>query len=119
MSRKTVTPAQRYKLGPDVDLDQEAVLDSAGERITETRAQEMAEYAVQQVRRGRPSVTGRRGRTPTLTVRVDPGIRARLQRIAEAEHKVLAEIARDALTEYVRQHTHPSPPTPRRRMRVP
>lgn len=93
MSRKIVRPAHKYKLGPDIDLDQETVLDSAGGRITEARAQDMAEYAVRQVRRGRPSVTGQRGRTPTLAMRVDPGTRAELRWIAEAEHKVLSEIA--------------------------
>lgn len=95
---------KKYKLGPDIDLDREVVLDGAGERITKARAEAMAAYALKQVRRGRPSVTGREGRTPTLTVRVDPGTRAGLESIAAAEHKALSAIARDALAEYVQQH---------------
>ena len=113
MKRKPGKLAAKYELAPDINLDQEIVLDSAGGRITEARAQEMAAYALQEARRGRRSVTGERGRTPTLTVRVDPGTRAELESIARAEHRVLSEIAREALTEYLRKRARPAPSAPR------
>lgn len=93
--------ARRYTLGPDINLDQEEVLDGTGKRITETRAAQMAEYALGRVRRGRPPVGGRPGRTPTINVRVAPAIKASLQEFAAAEHRALSDVAREALAEYV------------------
>ncbi len=108
MTGRERKPKPRYRIGPDIDLDDEVVLDAAGERITEARAQEMADYALEWAGRGRPSLTGGRGRTPTLTVRVDPSTREALERIATEEDKSVSEIARQALHEYVDRCTRPA-----------
>lgn len=103
MTARESRPKPRHRIGRDIDLDQEVVLDSEGERITEARAPEMAEYALEWAGRGRPSLTGERGHTPTLTVRVDASTRAALEQIAANEEKSLSEIARLALSEYVQR----------------
>jgi len=101
-------PSPRYQIGPDIDLDHEVVRDSAGERITEARAREMADYPLEWAGRGRPSLTGRRGETPTLTLRVDASTREELERIAADEDKSLSEIVRQALSEYIARCQRPS-----------
>lgn len=86
----------KYTLGPDIDLDNEVVLLADGTRMTETIAETLADEVLA-ARRGRPSVTGRRERTPSLTVRVEPEVRQSLERIAAARGTKLADITRDAL----------------------
>ncbi len=43
----------KYTVGSDIDLDEEVVLDRDGQRITEARAQQIAEETLDEVRRGR------------------------------------------------------------------
>lgn len=54
--------------------------------------------------RGRPSVTGGREHTPSLTVRVPSSTRTALEQIAASQGRRLAEVSRDALDEYARRH---------------
>ena len=56
--------ARTYKVGPDVDLDKEVILDTKGCRITEKRAKDIAEKTLEKIGRGRPSLTGARVRLP-------------------------------------------------------
>lgn len=93
-------------VGPDIDLDEEEVYLPDGTRLTEAKAAEMAEEAMQHHyrERGRPSLTGGREKTPNLTIRVAPSTRAALERIAEAQGRRLADVGRDALDEYIRRH---------------
>ena len=44
---KKTKPKIKYKLGPDVDLDVDIILDNDGVRITEARAAKMAEEALE------------------------------------------------------------------------
>lgn len=46
-----------YRLGPDINLDTEIVLDKAGNRITESRAEEIAQEVLRQVRGGDESLS--------------------------------------------------------------
>ena len=49
----------KHTLGPDVDLDDEIVLDARGERTTEARARQVADAALQAAREvARRSTTG-------------------------------------------------------------
>ena len=91
------------QIGPDIDLDEEEVFLPDGRRLTEELAAEIAEDALAR-RRGRPSVTGVGTRTPSLTVRVPPDVRATLERVAEAQGRRLADVSRDALAEYAARH---------------
>jgi len=95
--RRTIT------IGPDVDLDKEDVRLADGRRLTNELAEEIAERAVAR-HRGRPSVTGAQARTPSLTVRVPSDTRAALESIAKSQGRRLADVSRDALTDYVARH---------------
>jgi hypothetical protein len=101
MSRKS-----KYKLGPDIDLDRDVVLDNRGERITEERAREIAEHALEQVRRGRPSLTGSGRRSPLVSFRVPADLAVRAVELAEREGKSISELGREALRQYV-EHEQP------------
>jgi hypothetical protein len=92
-------------IGPDVDLDEEEFFTADGRRLTEALAAEMAERAIERVRRrGRPSVTGAGARTPSLTVRVPPQVRDALESIADKQGRRLADVSREALEQYVERH---------------
>jgi predicted HicB family RNase H-like nuclease len=90
-------------IGTDVDLDAEEVYLADGRRLTGQVAEEIAERALAR-HRGRPSVTGEKARTPSLTVRVPPETRTALEELARAQGKRLAEVSREALDEYVSRH---------------
>ena len=47
----------KHVLGPDIDLDVEVVRDTKGRRITEARAERLAEEALAKPGVGRPSLT--------------------------------------------------------------
>jgi hypothetical protein len=103
MARKRFDPSQLGPIGKDIDLDAEEVRAADGRRLTEELAQQVAEEAIAR-HRGRPSVTGRRERTPNLTVRVAAETRDALQAIAQSQGRRLADVSRDALDEYVQHH---------------
>jgi hypothetical protein len=54
----------RYEDGEDIGLDEEVVLDSNGNRITEARAAEMAAYALAEYHAGRGQPAPDSGRRP-------------------------------------------------------
>jgi hypothetical protein len=78
-------------IGPDIDLDEEAVHLSDGSRLTEEAAEQLAERVLEQRRAGRPSLIGGSAHTPPLTVRVRPGVRSALEEIAHQQGRRLAE----------------------------
>jgi hypothetical protein len=94
-------------IGPDIDLDAEEVYLPDGSRLTEAKAARIAEEAIAHHyrARGRPSVTGGREHTPSLTVRVPRATRAALEEIAASQGRRLADVSRDALNEYAHRHT--------------
>ena len=103
MVRKRFDPAELGPIGPDIDLDEDEVHAADGRRLTEDLAEQIAQEAIAR-HRGRPSVTGRRQRTPNLTVRVAPSTRDALEAIARAQGRHLSDVSRDALDEYVTRH---------------
>ncbi|RIQ13243.1 ribbon-helix-helix domain-containing protein [Jiangella rhizosphaerae] len=91
----------KYIDGGDIDLDEEVVLDSRGNRITEAIAEEMAEHALKRGR-GRPALTpGARGHSPEVRARVPEELRDRLVAQASREHRKPSELIRDALERYL------------------
>jgi hypothetical protein len=100
---------KRIQIGPigsDIDLDDEEVYLPNGERLTEARAEELAEELVTEYRRsaGRPSLTGAARPTPTLSIRISPRTRSRLEAMARRQNRRLADVTRDALDEYLDNH---------------
>lgn len=87
----------KYVDAGDVDLDEEVVCDSNGNRITEARAEEMATAAVRTVRGGRPSLTGGSTHSPQVSFRVPEQLRRRAEQRAEAEGTTVSQLAREAL----------------------
>jgi len=90
----------RYVDGGDIDLDEEVVLDSNGNRVTEARAQEMAEHALRAVR-GRPSLTRTGHHSPRVSFRLPDTALARAERVAKQEGKTVSALAREALERYL------------------
>lgn len=94
---------KQYVLGPDIDLDEEVVLDANGERITEARAQQMAEDIMQDYyrRAGRPSLTGGRKHSPQVSFRVPEQLARRAEEAAARHGKTLSQLGREALEQYL------------------
>jgi len=84
-------------IGPDVDLDEEDIRLADGTRLTNKRAEEIAERALRSV--GRPSLSGRRERSPQIAFRVPSTVRDRAAEVASREGKTVSELAREALEE--------------------
>lgn len=102
MKKKTyLILGKEYTLGPDIDLDKEVVLDSRGERITEARAQEWAEAALEYVHRGRPSLTGANRRSPQISFRVPEQLARRAEEVAKKQGKSISQVSREALERYL------------------
>ena len=92
-------------IGPDIDLDKEEVYLRDGTRLTESEAAAFSKRVLERTRRrGRPSVSEATVRTPNLTVRVPPDVRAALEGIAKTQGRRLADVSREALSEYVERH---------------
>ena len=91
----------KYIDAGDIDLDEEVVLDSRSNRITEAVAEEMAEHALKRGR-GRPTLTpGVRGHSPEVRARVPEELRDRLVEQASREHRKPSELIREALERYL------------------
>ncbi len=90
-----------YKLRPDVDLNVDDVRDSKGRRITEEYAERAVADALERIGRGRPSLPGSTGRSPQVTFRVTPELKARAQSEAERQGRRVSDVARDALERYL------------------
>jgi predicted DNA-binding protein len=87
----------RYKLGPDVDLDVEIIRDKKGRRITEVRAAQLADEALSKVGRGRPSLAGGPSHSPQVSFRAPAELRVRAEERAAREGKTVSQLAREAL----------------------
>ncbi len=93
--------------GPDVevvevDLDQHPGV-FRGEPLTEARAESVAADVLSRLP-GRPSLSGRRERSPSMTVRLPAEKRARLDALAAREERRASDVVRDALDEYLARH---------------
>jgi predicted HicB family RNase H-like nuclease len=90
---------RRYVIaGPDVDLETEVVLDSDGRRIDDAHVDEVVAAAHEYLdrRAGRPSLTGRAERSPQVTFRVTPEMKARAEVAARVQGTKVSHLARRA-----------------------
>ena len=101
MKRTYKINGKEYTLGPDIDLDEEVVLDSHGERITEARAEEWAKAAIEYARRGRPSLTGATRHSPQISFRVPETLAKRAEEVAAKQGKSVSQLGREALERYL------------------
>lgn len=91
----------KYTVGPDIDLNEEVVLDRDGQRITEERAQQIAEETLNEVRRGRPSLTAPGMHSPHVSFRVPEQLHRNAVAAAEARGTSVSALAREALEHYL------------------
>lgn len=91
----------KYRILPDVDLVAEDVRDSKGRRITEDYAERATADALEQVGRGRPSLTGTKAHSPQITFRVTPELRAKAATEAARQGRRVADVAREALERHL------------------
>lgn len=84
-----------------IDLETEDFTVS-GERLTEQRADQLAERATRGA--GRPSLTAPGQRSPALNLRIPDPTRRRLNALAAEQGRSASEVVRDALDEYLARH---------------
>lgn len=101
----TAKKRRGYELapGPDIDLEREVVLDREGRRITDDYVERAVDATHKQLGRGRPSLSGQATRSPQVTFRLPPELRAEAERLAEHEGVRVSEVARAALEEYLKR----------------
>jgi predicted HicB family RNase H-like nuclease len=102
MTRKT----ERYVVGPDLDLDVED-FQYQGERLTDERAEQIAEETLAELRRrnlipGGKSLSGGDVHSPRVQFRVPQDLREQAERVAEDEGVSLSALVRHALEDYLR-----------------
>ena len=102
MTKKT----ERYVVGPDLDLDVED-FQYQGERLTNERAEQIAEETLAELRRsnlipGGKSLSGGAVHSPRVQFRVPQDLREQAERVAEDEGVSLSALARHALEDYLR-----------------
>jgi predicted HicB family RNase H-like nuclease len=102
MTKKT----ERYVVGPDLDLDVED-FQYQGERLTNERAEQIAEETLAELRRrnlipGGKSLSGGSVHSPRVQFRVPQDLREQAERVAEDEGVSLSALARHALEDYLR-----------------
>lgn len=86
----------------DVDLDA-ANVRYRGEKLTEARAEKVAAEVLARTP-GRPSLSGARETSPSLTIRLPRQERARLDRLAAEQGRRPSAVIREALDEYMARH---------------
>ncbi len=96
------------QFGPDVEVH-EVDLDAAnvryrGEKLTEARAEKIAAEVLARTP-GRPSLSGARETSPSLTIRLPRQERARLDRLAAEQGRRTSQVVREALDDYLARHT--------------
>lgn len=98
-SRRSQTPEPVD--GGSIDLDAEDVRLADGTRLTEAKAQALAEEALQRIGRGRPSLTAPGRRSPQLRLSVPAELRSRLEARAKREHRSVSVLVREALERFL------------------
>jgi len=101
MTKERCAPMPDLVDGGSIDLDVEDVRLADGTRLTETKAQVLAEAALQRAGRGRPSLTAPGKRSPQLRLSVPAELRSRLEARAKREHRSVSWLAREALERFL------------------
>jgi predicted HicB family RNase H-like nuclease len=90
-------------VGPDVNLEDEVILDSKGRRVD----QAYIELAMQEVeeelakRAGRPSLTGTSAHSPHVSFRIPPELKARAEQAARERGTTVSKLAREAFERFL------------------
>ncbi len=84
-----------------IDLDKEDVRLADGTRLTEAKAERLAEEMLGHTGRGRPSLSRSGTRSPQLRLSVPHELRSRLLQRAEHEHRSVSNLVREALEHYL------------------
>ncbi len=94
---------RKYTLapGPDVDLERKVVRDSRGRRVTQEYVDRAVANVPAKIGRGRPSLSGQPARSPQVTFRLPPELRAKAEARAKREGKRVSEVAREALERFL------------------
>ena len=90
----------KYVWGKDVDLGKTIVLDKKGNRLTNARAEKIAQEIVKQAT-GRPSLTGPKKVSPEVKARVPQKLKVRLEREAKRRGETASVLIREALESYL------------------
>ena len=90
----------KYVWGKDVDLGKTIVLDKKGNRLTNARAEKIAQEIVKQAT-GRPSLTGPKKVSPEVKARVPQKLKIRLEREAKRRGETPSVLIREALESYL------------------
>ena len=98
----------KYQPGPDIDLDKEPVTLN-GERVDESRARQLADETLAEVRRrnlipGGKSLSGDGQHSPRVNVRLPEDVHRAASELAAAEHVTVSRLVRRAVEEYVQRH---------------
>jgi len=99
--KRDIAPFGEVTVGPDVDLDEEEVHDARGRRVTREYADDAAEDALRKVGRGRPALGQEGQKSPQVTFRLPPELRAQLEQRAATEGKKVSEVAREAVEQFL------------------
>jgi len=86
----------------EIDLDTSDVR-YRGEKLTEARADEIAADVLSRTP-GRPSLSGKREPSPSLTIRLPQQSRSKLDTFARRHGMRPSQVVRDALDEYLSKH---------------
>jgi hypothetical protein len=89
--------------GPEVDLQREVIIDSRGRRVDQAYVDEALAEVEEDVRRraGRPSLSGTSERSPHVTFRVTPEMKARAEAAAREQGISVSALARLAFESYL------------------
>ena len=91
---------EKYIWGKDVDLNKTVILDKQGNRLTNTRAEKIAQEIIKQAT-GRPSLTGPKKVSPEVKARVPQKLKVRLEREAKRRGETASVLIREALESYL------------------
>lgn len=101
MTKNARSPAPDLRDGGAIDLDVEDVRLADGTRLTEAKAEALAEEVLHRTRRGRPSLTAPGERSPQLRLSLPAELRRRIQAQADREHRSVSALAREALERFL------------------
>lgn len=88
-----------YVDGGPIDLAEEPVYLADGTPLTEAIAAEITEEVLRKV--GRPSLSGKRQRSPQLRLSLPAELHVRLHSRATKENRTVSEVTREALRRYL------------------
>ena len=97
----TKKPKVKYTLEPDVDLSKTIVLGKNGKRITNARAERLAEAAIKKVV-GRPSLTADSVESPQVQFRLPAKLKKALEKEAKRRGETTSVILREAVEKYLK-----------------